>query len=128
MMCLAMPRRVKLVHELVMIFLSLLSGCLHGFFVFFNLLLLKILLTVIEYTHTSLKYNVEFVTIISLCKYKVTLRHEFVLKFTTNLRQVLILYLSLLEEMVFFDVRYQVIKILVVSSLRVLFEDLYDIL
>ena len=109
----------------VIISLRFQLSILHGLLVPLFLLVLDVLVTVVEDTHAPIQNNVELVAIVTLSEDEISLGKVFILHHTADFSEMLVVDLSLLKEVVLFDIGDKLVQIFVVSSLRVLFQDCY---
>ena len=116
---------MKMMYKGVIISLRFQLSILHGLLVPLFLLVLDVLVTVVEDTHAPIQNNVELVAIVTLSEDKISLGKVFILHHTADLSEMLVVDLSLLKEVVLFDIGNKLVQIFIVSSLKVLFQDCY---
>jgi len=116
---------MKMMYKGVIISLRFQLSILLGLLVLLFLLVLDVLVTVVEDTHAPIQNNVELVAIVTLSEDEISLGKVFILHHTADLSEMLVVDLSLLKEVVLFDIWNKLVQIFVVSSLRVLFQDCY---
>ena len=116
---------MKMMYKGVIISLRFQLSILHGLLVPLFLLVLDVLVTVVEDTHAPIQNNVELVAIVTLSEDEISLGKVFILHHTADLSEMLVVDLSLLKEVVLFDIGNKLVQIFIVSSLKVLFQDCY---
>jgi hypothetical protein len=116
---------MKMMYKGVIISLSFQLSILHCLLVPLFLLVLDVLVTVVEDTHAPIQNNVELVAIVTLSEDEISLGKVFILHHTADLSEMLVVDLSLLKEVVLFDIGNKLVQIFIVSSLKVLFQDCY---
>ncbi len=78
--------------------------------------------------YLTLNNDEKFVAIVSLLEYEVPFFHSFVAQLSAHFKEMLILNLSLFEEMILSNVRNKLVEILIVSCFWVLFQNIYNVL
>jgi hypothetical protein len=92
----------------------------------FFLLFLEVILFYAQHLNSALQEDVKFVAVVSLMEGKLGSGEEFVAELAADLRQMLDIDISLLEELVFFNEGNEVVEVSLVSIFGVLFEDLHN--
>lgn len=113
---------MNIMYNGVVIALRFLFSILHGHHV------LDELGTVFEDTNAPIQNNIELVAMVTLSEDEISLGKVFIPHHAADLSEMLVVYLSLLKEVILFDIGDELVQIFVISCLWVLFQDCHDAL